>query len=423
MSEATPSEPQPPLPASEEPVVVRQPPPSVLPVRTYRPPSAPQSGSIAFGIIRWLLLITIPVFLAFVFGIMLGWSLSTSDLRTEGGTGVREQYYAGTRNASDKIAIIRVSGIIMEGLLPFPLHQIEEAASDEHVKAVVLRINSPGGSIGASDELHRRLVELRSGTFMLKKTGTKSTPKPLIVSMGSLAASGGYYIAVPGQHLVAEPTTITGSIGVYASFPDVSALKEKIGVDMRIIKQGELKASGSPFHSMTPQEEHLWQDMVDQAYARFLGVIEDGRPELGDYWFSRTLREEIPEETRALSVLATPSSSSKESTEKVSGPVRYVRRRADGGIFTAEKAKKYGLIDQIGYLDDAIQVAKDTAKLTTYEVVTYERPMTLARILGLDSDESAKLDMSRLANLATPRLWYLTPQGELAGFLTAASSR
>src|SRR5262249_14458941 len=138
-----------------------------------------------------------------------------------------------------------------------------------------LRINSPGGSITASDNLHRRLIELRDGN-----PHRHTAAKPLIVSMASLAASGGYYIAMPSKTLFAERTTITGSIGVYAAFPNIADLANKHGVTMDVIKAGAVKDSGSMFHKMTPQERQVWQDMVDHAYKEFLAVVEQGRPHL-----------------------------------------------------------------------------------------------------------------------------------------------
>ncbi len=130
-----------------------------------------------------------------------------------------EQHYAGKSGVSDKIVVITLDGVILEGLMSYVHKQIEQAAGDKHVKAVVLRINSPGGSITASDDLHRRLVELRDGNAK-KKRGAR----PLVVSMGALAASGGYYVAMPAQTLFAERTTLTGSIGVYSSFPNLKEL-------------------------------------------------------------------------------------------------------------------------------------------------------------------------------------------------------
>jgi protease-4 len=241
--------------------------------------------------------------------------------------------------------------------------------------------------------------------------------------MGSVAASGGYYIAMPAKFLMAEQTTITGSIGVYAAFPNIATLADKYGVRMEIIKAGDIKDSGSMFHRMTPQERHLWQDMVDHAYERFLTVVEEGRPEqFGNYWFTRTLKQELKDETRPLPV--DEAGNGEPDKPDAGKTVTYVRRRADGGIFTAAKALKYGLIDKIGYLDDAIKEAKQQAGLSeNVKVIMYERPTTLfGALLGAQASPpaAAQLDQGRVAQGAVPRRGDLAPQCDLASLLTAA---
>jgi protease-4 len=360
------------------------------------------------------MMIVFPVMAAFFVGLMFG-IFGTMGLSDSGGVSLHERYYSGAHHGADKIAVVRIEGVIMEGALQYANKQIETAANDDRVKAVVVRINSPGGSITASDDLHRRLVELRDGN-----TKKSTQAKPLVVSMGALAASGGYYIAMPASHLVAEPTTITGSIGVYAAFPNISKLAQDHGVAMEIIKAGDVKDSGSMFHEMKPQERQLWQDMVNHAYQRFLGIIEEGRPQMSHYWFSRPMTEELPQETRVLNRAV-----KKDGDSGPDKPVIYVRRRADGGIFTAEKAKSYGLIDQIGYLDDAVEEARKKANLgDDVKVVQYDRPISLfGGVLGSQSQKSTGgFDLSRLASGVVPRLWYLAPQSDLAGILTAGTS-
>jgi protease-4 len=312
---------------------------------------------------------------------------------------LEEHLYSGKSSARDKVAVIRLDGIIMEGFLGFVHKQIETAARDEHVKAVVLRINSPGGTITASDDLYHRLVELRDGN-----PEKKTQPKKLVVSMGSLAASGGYYVAMPAETLVAERTTLTGSIGVFAAFPNVAELAKKNGVEMIVIKRGEVKDSGSMFKPMSVEDRQVWQDMVDHAYEQFQAVVEEGRPQL-----KGKLREELPHDITA------PNPEGKKT---------YVRRRADGGIFTADEAKKLGLIDEIGYLETAVQRARTAAGLgPDSKVVTYQRQWSLVEsVLGVRTPQPAgQLDLVKLANGLTPRVWYLAPGSELAGFLTAAS--
>src|SRR5262249_36623987 len=147
--------------------------------------------------------------------------------------------------------------------------------------------------------------------------------------------------------IVAEPTTITGSIGVYAAFPNITGLAQKYGFGMNVIKAGEIKDSGSMFHNMTAQERQLWQDMVDHAYKQFIGVVEAGRPAL-----KGKMTEIIPETKREIE-----DRDADGKVVMVDGKpkmVEFWRKRADGGIFTAEEAKKYGLVDEIGYQDAAI---------------------------------------------------------------------
>ncbi len=180
------------------------------------------------------------------------------------------------------------------------------------------------------------------------------------------------------------------------------------GVKMILIKAGDVKASGSMFHEMSPQERQQFQDMVDSMYAHFLNVVEDGRPALKG-------------------MLTKPLFETKETPvyddkgNKIAGKtVPYTRKRADGGAFTAAEAKQYGLIDDVGYLENATKMAASRASLTDYEVVYYERPVTLMSLLGASaSQQQASFDPAKLAAAATPRLWYLSPNCEFAGLFAA----
>jgi protease-4 len=237
--------------------------------------------------------------------------------------------------------------------------------------------------------------------------------------MGSLAASGGYYIAMPAQYLVAERTTITGSIGVYASFPNIADLADKYGFRMETIKAGAVKDSGSMFHHMTPQERKIWQDMVDHAYQQFVGVVEEGRPKLkGKLTKDLVIKEEIPASDDKGNSLLDGNGQAKK--------VPFTRVRADGGIFTADQAKEFGLIDEIGYQETAIAEARKLARLgDDYEVFTYDRPIAFMNLLlGEEkaNPHESRLDLRSLSQAATPRLWYLSPQSDLAGLLAAGRS-
>jgi protease-4 len=339
-----------------------------------------------------------------LFVLLAMYSLGGSESR------LHERHHSGARDAGDKVAVVRIDGVIMEGFTDYARKQIDQAAEDKDVKAVVVRINSPGGTITASDDLYHRIKELRDGN------PAKHTPaKPVVVSMGGLAASGGYYIAVPAQRIVAERTTTTGSIGVYASFPNVTGLAKKYGFSMNIIKAGDVKDSGSMFHDMTPQERQLWQDSVDHAYNQFLAVVEEGRHQLKGKLREKIIDRTIPRRDGNGDVVH-----DKGGKEEV---VHYVRRLADGGVFTADEAKKYKLIDDIGYLEDAITAARKAAAVgDNYEAVTYDRPQTLlGGLLGVKSAEPGmvQLDGGKLAAGVAPRMWYLAPQSDLAAILTA----
>ncbi|HMP02413.1 MAG TPA: S49 family peptidase, partial [Gemmatales bacterium] len=279
---------------------------------------------------------------------------------------VPELHVQGDRWEKHKIAIVRVEGAIVEGFTSFAHQQIRRAAQDDQVRAVVLAINSPGGTVTASDELHQAVKRLRAGEFPEQKA-----PKPVVVAMESIAASGGYYIAAPADHIVAQPTTLTGSIGVYAQLFDVSELAAKHGVGLTMLKKGELKGSGSPFHKMRPEEELEFNELLEHSYQRFMGVIVEGRNRANAAPRLRHgLRDEITLET-----LTEPRQ-------------RYTRRLADGGGWIAPQALEFGLIDQIGYQQDALAVAAQLIDrpLSDCRGVRYRRSTTFGdSLLGLSS--------------------------------------
>lgn len=387
--------------------------PRTVPVR-YPMPPPPRSGGRALLIV--LLLGSI------LLNILLCGSIIRGVTGDESTLNLHERFEAGTPTAKDKVALVKVEGVLMEGMLSYPHKQIEQAAEDNTVKAVVLRIESPGGTITSSDDLLKRLDELRDGATA--KFQTKGTfPKPLVVSMGNVAASGGYYIAMAAaqdpkkpedKKIFAERSTLTGSIGVYASFPNVSELTHKYGIKMELIRAGDIKGSGSPFHEMSPQERQPWQDMVEHAYAQFLGVVEAGRP---------ALKGQMTQDLFAPRDIA--ERDDKGDVVKVDGKdktAKYTRKRADGGAFTADEAKKYGLIDEIGYQEEAVKEVARQAGLSDYKVVSYEKPLSILKALtgGLDgSTRTGPIDVQKLADRLGPRVWYLLPQAELGAWLEA----
>ncbi len=307
-----------------------------------------------------------------------------------------ERHVSGDAKAPHKLALIKIDGVIMEGFIQHVSRQIKSAALDARVRGVILAINSPGGSVTASDLLHKHVIDLRDG-----KWPGQDKPKPVVVSMESIAASGGYYVAVPAHKILAQPTTITGSIGVYAQLFNVAGLAEKHGVEFHLIKKGELKGSGSPFKKMSADEEREFSELMEHSYQRFMSVVKTGRDgQPGGPRLKHGLRDEIQVES-----LSEPKTT-------------YVRRLADGGGFTAEEALKYGLIDQIGYQEDAIQVLQGLIgePSSQFRVVSYAKPFSWSDIFWGIKDEppASGLTWDRIPG-ATRRLWYLMSGFELTG--------
>jgi protease-4 len=392
-----------PAPAAQVPAAtVSQP----LPAAHVPPAPPPSSGGFpilgCFFAISFVLNILLGVLLLIA---CMGFFFRAGSSDASSGT-VTERHHSGKRTASDKVAIVALDGPILDGIHGQLEREIDRAAEDDHVKAVVFRVNSPGGSITASDDIMRRLRELRDGD---KDKGR--SPKPLIVSMGGVAASGGYYVSMPGQFIFAEPTTITGSIGVYYSVPNLTKFGENHGVGFKTIKAGKLKAIGAMFRDMTKEEEEVMQDMVDDAYVRFLDVVKTGRPKL--------TREKMLERFDVKPLNPDPEAA--KAMGRDPNPKPYTRYRADGAIFTAKLALEKQLIDKIGSLDDAIAKAAQQANLSEFRAVKYRRlPLLAELLLNSRAPETSKLSLGQLQPMLTPRLWYLTPGYEAAVRLSEA---
>ena len=207
----------------------------------------------------------------------------------------------------DKIAIVEVKGMITQS--SGVIEELQQYLADDGVKAIILRIDSPGGGVGPSQEIYREIMRIKS-----------NSKRKVVTSMGSVAASGGYYIASASDLIVANPGTITGSIGVIMQFSNFEELLKKIGVKGVVLKSGEHKDIGSPFREMTPEEKRIMQEVLDNVHQQFIQAVADGR---------------------------------KLDRSKVA-------QIADGRILTGEQAKSLGLVDQLGNLQDTIDI---TAKL------------------------------------------------------------
>lgn len=283
-----------------------------------------------------------------------------------------EKYHSLSRTAREKIAIIDVSGAIMNGEDSFAKKQIDRVKEDASVVGAVLRINSPGGTITGSDYLYHHLVDL-------KKERGKDRPFPIVVSMGSLCASGGYYVAMAvgnqPEAIYAEPTTWTGSIGVIIPHYDLSGTLKEIGVADDSIASAPLKQMGSPTKPMSEEERKVLQALVDESFKGFKEIVVSARPKFKD-------------DPSALDAATT------------------------GQIFTAKQARDLGLVDKIGWVEDAVARVAQLADKRTDELrcVKYEQPPSLIKTLvGVDSPLQLgnRLDLSALINLTTPRAYYL----------------
>jgi len=218
-----------------------------------------------------------------------------------------------------KIGVLEVYGTIID---PQNLReQIVEFRDSAGIKAVVLRINSPGGGVAPSQEIYADLKSL-------------AKEKPLIVTMGSVAASGGYYLAIAGERLFANPGSITGSIGVIMSFPDYRDLMDKIGVKAEVVKSGKFKDIGSSFREFSAADRSLLQGMIDDVHQQFVEAISEGR----------------------------------------NIPVDRLRPYVDGRIFTGRQALEIGLVDELGSFNDAIKYAAKVAGLGDDPDLVYPEP-------------------------------------------------
>ena len=284
------------------------------------------------------------------------------------GTKVVEQYHSLSKTAPAKVAVVDISGPIMGGS-GFARSQIDQIAEDEQVKAVVLRIDSPGGTVSGSDEIHYRISEL-----------AKRRDLPVVVSMGGIAASGGYYIAMANggrdDVIFAEPATLTGSIGVIIPHFDLSKLVKKLDIEDDSITSGPLKEMLSPTKDRTPEleerERKILQTLVDEMFGRFKEIVKQGRPKLDD---------------DKLAAVTT------------------------GQICTAEQAKAAGLVDRIGFIEDAVDRAVEMAGLTkdSARVVKYTKPKGLFdELLGGNAPGARQVTiLEAVAEWTTPRAWYL----------------
>ena len=245
------------------------------------------------------------------------------------GPGISDYEILGGAKGGEQVGVVEVQGIIADA--KETIRQLRRFRDDENIRAIVLRVDSPGGVVGPSQEIYREVAKTRQ-------------VKKVVASMGAVAASGGYYVVASADGIIANPGTITGSIGVIMEYTNVKELFAKIGLAPVVIKSGDLKDAGSPVRDMTPKEEKYLQAFVQELHEQFVAAIAEGR------------QMEIDA----------------------------VRQLADGRIYTGADAKSLGLVDRIGNLEDAVQWAGELAGVKGDVTAVYipTRKTSLLQLLG-----------------------------------------
>jgi protease IV len=317
----------------------------------------------------WTLFFVTALALVIVSLMLMGFSIAYSDYfdTTEG---ITEKYVSGSESASDKVAIISIEGVIMEGD-GFVKHQIDHIRKDDYVKAVVVRVDSPGGTITGSDYIYHHLNKLR------EEKQIDGKPLPMIVSMGAIAASGGYYVsmAVGDQEraIYAEPTSTTGSIGVIVPHYNISGLMKEYKVVDDSIASHERKQMLAMTKEMPAEHREIIQGYVNEAFVRFKDIIKTGRAEY------------------------------RRNPEKLD-------QLATGEIFSATRAKENGLVDEIGFLEDAVDRAIELGGLDKekVKVVKYKRPAALFDLGDIGAANAQQSQLGMLFELSQPKAYYLS---------------
>lgn len=253
----------------------------------------------------------------------------------------------------EKVAVVEIKGLITESRSV--IDRIIKFKKDKTVKAIVLRIETPGGAVGPSQEIYREV----------RKAGQV---KKVVASMGAVAASGGYYVSSAAHKIFANPGTITGSIGVVAEFSNIEEILKKVGLKTVTIKSGDFKDIGSPLREMTSEEHQLIKGIIDGVHKQFIRAVAEGR----------------------------------------NLPIEAVEKIADGRILTGEQAKELGLIDQLGNLQDAITLASQLGGIKGEPHIIYsekKRPSVWDFLLGALLQKGTNIPFSHSYNL-----WYIINQ-------------
>lgn len=358
------------------------------PLQVPTPPPPPLTGNVrprrSTG---WIILLVVVLTLV---GIAFGGLLLLGTLgMSQGGSGLSphalQEAVVEDHGARNKIVLIDLTGMITSSawdrsgynLVSQIRDQLELAGEDRAVRAVVLIINSPGGEVLASDEIYRAITEFQD-----------DYDKPVIASMQSLAASGGYYAAAPCRWIVAHELTLTGSIGVVLHGYNYRGLMDKVGVHPQVYKSGRFKdmlSGEKPVEDITPEERQMVQALVDETFTRFKQVVREGR---------RAAQESNGEAGRPLA--------------------GNWEDYADGRILSGRQAYEHGFVDELGNLEEAIERAQQLTYISDANLVRYVRPFDLGSLFRLFGESEAsttlKIDVGLdLPKLQAGQLYFLAP--------------
>jgi len=287
-------------------------------------------------------------------------------------------------HSKNKIALLDIAGIITSeawdrsgsSLVDLVSDQLRRAGEDDSVKAVILRVDPPGGEVLASDEIYRAIADFE-----------KNYKKPVVASMGGLAASGGYYVSAPCRWIVANELTMTGSIGVIMSTVNIRGLLDKVGVQPQVFKSGKFKdmlSGEKDEEDILPEEKQMVQSLIDETFERFKKVVAEGR---------------------------------ENASEQNSGAGRHLadnwKDYADGRVLSGKQAYELGFVDELGNFDTAVERARQLARIKDANLVQYQRPFDLGnlfRLFGESESRAVKIDLGmQLPNLQVGRLYFLSP--------------
>jgi protease-4 len=351
-------------PVSAPPPPIHRPPPVIPPPPTPPPfpPRRPGSG-VGLKIFAALLVVVLAISLLFNLSYFVtSFTGNRVKLSRNDGYGPRMDEAVVKESASEttnKIVMIPVEGVIsgdalQQGgysIVTLVKEELKRAKENDNVRAVILRVNSPGGEVLASDEIAKAIRNFENGCN-----------KPVVVSMGSLAASGGYYISAPCDWIVANELTITGSIGVIMHGLNYRGLLDKVGVRPEVFKSGKFKDMLSPTKSAdeeTPEERQMIQDLINETFGKFKSVVADGRRNSFEHEHGKMLNADWQD-------------------------------YADGRILSGKEAYKLGFVDEVGDFEDAVERAKQLAHIKHADIITYQEIFDLSNLFHMFGESNAK---------------------------------